>query len=289
MKAAAYVCLFLAVCDASAANELVSTTRLRLRDGPSLAARTANVLATGTPVELLSNKPEGNYFNVRLKDRPEVTGWVSGKYVTDSSLGEVRNQTFTLRRFPEPEALDLATRSTKYPDCGGAHFFRWEEKTASSQAGQTSLSTTIKQVLGWAPLPIGKDLASWCEARSGRELKRYTVTGWARTIRTEADGDLHVELTSTANAAITSCIVVEIPPQSAGPEFASARDALDNAVPKTNRSGPTVKQPVKLGFQGLAFFDGWHATSGLPSGHGNCNSTKGAVWELHPIYNVVTP
>jgi len=287
MRLLAVVCLALTLSHANA-SELVNTARLRLREAPSLSAHISRLLATGTSVELLSSKNEGQFFNVRLQNDPQTTGWVSGKYVADTALGTVKNERFTLRRFPKPEGLAIASKSTKYPDCGDAHFFRWKEKTVLPSDGQPAVAT-VKQVLAWAPLPIGKDLASWCEVRSGRELKQYSVTGWVRTIRPEDDGDLHVELTSTATAPVTSCVVVEIPPESYGQVFADAKGALDNAIPATDRTGPTVKHPTRLRFEGLAFFDGWHATAGLPSGHGHCNSTKGAVWELHPVAKVSQP
>ncbi|MBI4501420.1 MAG: hypothetical protein HY700_09695 [Gemmatimonadetes bacterium] len=49
--------------------------------------------------------------------------------------------------------------------------------------------------------------------------------------------------------------------------------------------------PVQLRVVGAAFFDGEHrgAGSNNPLGHGRCNSSARALWELHLVYLVKRP
>jgi hypothetical protein len=44
----------------------------------------------------------------------------------------------------------------------------------------------------------------------------------------------------------------------------------------------------------LAFFDGQHRRGGrrsdrIDGGHGRCNSSVRALWEIHPIYRIGSP
>ncbi len=174
--------------------------------------------------------------------------------------------------------------------CSEPHY-RWSEKI------ETSLATLVAQ-----PVTIANVLASWtpriltskdkCAPRAGREDSVYSVTGWVRRIKTlENDGDWHVELTAQPTSPVGSCIVVEIPADSLGAIYAAARAALD-AVPETrhlNANGD-LATPVELRFTGAAFYDGFHRqTTGAAQGHGRCNSSASALWEIHPVYRVEPP
>jgi len=69
--------------------------------------------------------------------------------------------------------------------------------------------------------------------------------------------------------------------------FQTARDALDALVPLSNlKSNGDTKAPVRVTFEGAAFYDGWHGGD-PPVGHGRCNSTVGATSELHPVFRVL--
>jgi hypothetical protein len=180
--------------------------------------------------------------------------------------------------------------------CTEPHY-RWSEKTDTSLAGNlVTASVDVTDMLTWAPRALtAKDM---CAARLGRENSVYAVTGWVRRVKLhEDDGDWHIELTSEPSAAVDSCIVVEIPAPRFGGTYQRARSELaaliDTAWLTTQGN---LRTPVRLRFTGLAFFDGIHqkrtrGTGGSThaEGHGRCNSSVRALWELHPVYKVAAP
>jgi hypothetical protein len=88
--------------------------------------------------------------------------------------------------------------------------------------------------------------------------------------------------------------VVEIPDSTFGASYEQARTdflaRLGGATPNASGDYPT---PIKMRFIGAAFFDGFHrgkqGTTNPPSGHGRCNSSTSALWEIHPVYWVRQP
>ncbi len=257
---------------------VVATTAVRLRQQPSLTAPIKRVLTPRERVQVTSDTGAREFWPVRTQ-RGEI-GWVHGKYL-------------------QPEVLTAETltsgiaAATTYPLCGGEHYFRWLEKKSTAQQTASPVAASVSGMLAWQPrTDLGHDLWSWCAPRLGRELKTYHVTGWVRTIKQgEADQDWHIELTSTNTTAVTNCIVVEIPDPSYAAEFQALRDKLTSLVAaSTLGSTGSLTPPVRLKFTGAAFDDGWHGPHGsMPTAHGHCNSTVGAVWELHPVFKVETP
>jgi len=137
-----------------------------------------------------------------------------------------------------------------------------------------------------------------CAARLGREQNVYAVTGWVRRVKLhEDDGDWHIELTGERSTAVDSCIVVEIPAPSFGGTYQKARSELAALVDTASLTPQgNLRTPVRLRFAGLAFFDGIHQKrsrgpggSTHAEGHGRCNSSVRALWELHPVYGVTAP
>lgn len=83
--------------------------------------------------------------------------------------------------------------------------------------------------------------------------------------------------------------VVEIPAADLSPGFNKARNELISLLGMTEVKDKDFPSPTRVRVTGLAFWDGWHATSNLPVKHGRCNSTKGAAWELHPVFKASAP
>jgi hypothetical protein len=175
--------------------------------------------------------------------------------------------------------------------CTEPHY-RWTEKTDETLANTSAVGTSITTMLnGWAPLELTRAAKYKCWDRTGRELKVYSITGWVRRVKTgEDDGDWHIELTRSKTSPVGSCIVVEIPPADLNGNYAQARLDLDTRVNWSSSNGD-VSPPVKLRFIGAAFFDGQHRGANLETstGHGRCNSSVRALWELHPVYWVKDP
>lgn len=183
------------------------------------------------------------------------------------------------------------------PPCTEAHY-RWTEKTDASLAGKPAHDVEISDILTrWTGRTITK--ADKCAARLGREKTVYRVTGWVRRIKLrETDQDWHIELTENEDDTPVSaaCVIVEIPAPSVDPVYAQARAQLAGFVDTLGlKSNGDLEAPVQLRFTGPAFFDGYHqgaaATGGAPhaSGHGRCNSSVRALWEIHPVYKVEAP
>jgi hypothetical protein len=185
----------------------------------------------------------------------------------------------------------LGTRPLPAQKCDAPHY-RWSAKTTTTLSGQAPLQTTITTILTrWTVPALGPGPAYWCSARSGREREVYTVEGWLRLAdTTKDDGDWHLELTEVADDARERCIVVEIPAPRWGSIFANARASIDSALRSTRwrRSG-RLAPPVHLRITGAAFYDAEHLHGrkrARAQGHGNCNSSLFALWEIHPLYHV---
>ena len=253
--------------------------RVKVHKSPALAGKRINGLSPGHTVTLLPGR-RGSFFRVRLADN--TTGWVHGKYLF---LPDIEERSFGAAMHP------AATTAAAFPMCGTAQHYRWKEKVMTTGFTQPPTNPTVKTALNWAPLSFsGHDLQSWCQAREGKETKTFSVVGWVRRTRAgEADGDVHIEITQKANDAVENCLVVEIPPADLSPRFNKARNDLAALLSLNQLSDKDFDAPIRVKFTGLAFWDGWHATSNLPSKHGRCNSTKGAAWELHPVFKVSAP
>lgn len=178
--------------------------------------------------------------------------------------------------------------------CREPHY-RWTQKVDTSLATLTPrLASVAAILLTWEPPNLTS--RDRCTPRAGRELQVYRLAGWVRRVdKVKDDGDWHVELTERADSPADSCVVVEIPAPRYGPRYARARAALDSliATRKIGRGG-AFAQPVRARISGAAFFDGQHRGSGKRSdrsdgAHGRCNSSLRALWEIHPVYEVMPP
>jgi hypothetical protein len=181
--------------------------------------------------------------------------------------------------------------SARGQTCNPPHY-RWDVKTDTTLAGQPAKNATTLEILAqWATPPLGP--RDRCAGRTGRELNVYRVRGWMRRIeRSKDDGDWHIELTHGPRSAPDSCIVVEIPLGELGSVFARARGQLDSLVAgrKLDKDGD-LRTPLPVSITGAAFYDGQHRRISnkrdVPDGgHGRCNTSLRALWELHPVYDV---
>jgi hypothetical protein len=180
--------------------------------------------------------------------------------------------------------------------CAEPHY-RWSEKTDTTFETRAAAPISVSDILtNWAPLALTS--RDPCAPRSGREDSVFAVTGWLRRIHLhEADGDWHIELTQEQTTPVTSCLIVEIPAERYGTVYGQARAALA-ALVDTTRLSPAgdLVPPVRVRVSGAAFFDGYHQREpsgggGGPSqavGHGRCNASLKALWEIHPVYRVTT-
>jgi SH3 domain-containing protein len=261
----------------ASAQTFVTTRSVRLRGGPSTVDRVLKILKTGERVTLLTESGSGDFFRVRTERAEE--GWVHGRYLVPPWTPYAAT------------TRDTEAATTAYPACGGEHHYRWAAKTDLEQSGLTPQSVSIPALLQWVPLGLGQDLASWCAPRRGRELEAFAVTGWVRRVRQhETDGDWHVEITASSGTDPDSCIVVEIPDPTYDTRFSTARDALDSLLQGSAMSAAgDITPPVRVQFVGAAFYDGWHSSGTGARGHGRCNSSLGALWEIHPVFSVTSP
>jgi len=192
----------------------------------------------------------------------------------------------------------LAISTAHAQTCTDPHY-RWTVKTTLALQGAAATAATPSAMLKWTPLELYHPApgAHDCTPRADRELTVYAVTGWARSWHIEkAPGDLdwHIELTQGRTTMPGKCVVVEIPDPQYGTIFAKARqDFLDLIVNSKINTNKQIVPPVRVTVVGPALFDAHHrgakGSGKPPSGHGNCNASDGALWEIHPIYQVTHP
>ena len=184
--------------------------------------------------------------------------------------------------------------STPRQRCDQPHY-RWDVKIDTSLAGRPAVPTTITDILTrWTPPALGSSDA--CAPRAGRELNRYVVRGWIRRIeKKKDDGDWHIELTAAATSPPESCIVVEVPLGRLGAVYRRARIQLNAllATRRLDREGD-LDMPLDVRIAGAAFYDGQHRRTTSKrdqsdGGHGRCNTSLRALWEVHPVYEIKTP
>ncbi|HEY6110441.1 MAG TPA: hypothetical protein VIV56_16185 [Gemmatimonadales bacterium] len=184
-----------------------------------------------------------------------------------------------------------ARRATPSQRCDEPHY-RWSAKTDTSLAGHAAVGTTVTEILTrWTPPALGN--RDGCAPRAGRERGVSELSGWIRRIeKVKDDGDWHIEITAGPTSPTDSCIVAEIPLATLGAVFGRARTQLDALLAgrRLDKDGD-LREPLAVRIRGAPFFDGQHrrttrkrdATDG---GHGRCNSSLRALWEIHPVYAV---
>lgn len=192
--------------------------------------------------------------------------------------------------------LSMTTSPIGAQSCDAPHY-RWSAKTSVPVADQSPRRTTITQMLtSWSQPPLGPGPAYWCAARVGRERAIYSVDGWLRFAdTTKDDGDWHLELTKRPDDPREQCIVVEIPAPQWSATFGAPRATLDSVLRSARtRLGPhgRLDTPLHLRVIGAPFFDAEHLHGQKRprvQGHGHCNSSLLALWEIHPVIRLERP
>jgi len=178
--------------------------------------------------------------------------------------------------------------------CGEPHY-RWTQKVDTSGVAVPPEPTSVSAMLAtWAPPLLGS--RDDCAPRADRELRTYSLLAWVRRVdKYKDDDDWHLELTDRADSPVDSCIVAEIPHPRYSPRYALARSALDSLIVAHRvGKGGMLRRPVRARVTGLAFFDGQHRRGGrrserIDGGHGRCNASVQALWEIHPVYRIGSP
>lgn len=191
-------------------------------------------------------------------------------------------------------AAALAGTPLRAQVCREPHY-RWTQKIDTSGIAVPPQSTSVAAMLAtWAPPLLGSRDA--CAPRDDRELQTYSLVAWVRRVdKYKDDDDWHLELTDRADSPVDSCIVAEIPHPRYSPRYALARSALDSLIAGHRlRKGGMLRRPVRARIAGLAFFDGQHRRGGrrsdrMDGGHGRCNASVRALWEIHPVYRIGSP
>jgi hypothetical protein len=190
-------------------------------------------------------------------------------------------------------ALVAARAAAPSQACREPHY-RWSAKTDTSLAGRPPQAATITDILTrWSTPRLGP--RDRCAPRAGRELEVYRVRGWIRRIeKVKDDGDWHIELTAGPSTPPESCMVVEIPLGELGAPYLRARQDLDALLTgrRLDKDGD-LRAPIAVWVAGAPFFDGQHRRTtrkrdAPDGGHGSCNSSIRALWELHPVYAVAS-
>ncbi len=178
--------------------------------------------------------------------------------------------------------------------CREPHY-RWTQKVDTSGIAVPPQSTSVATILAsWAPPLLGSRDA--CAPRDERELRAYSLVAWVRRVdKYKDDDDWHLELTDRADSPADSCIVAEIPHPRYSPRYELARSALDSLIAGHRLGkGGILRRPVRARVTGMAFFDGQHRRGGrrserIDGGHGRCNASVRALWEIHPVYRIGSP
>jgi len=258
---------------------LTTGAAVEVRSGPSPRSNRLDTLPAGQQVILVSPNGRRDFFQIRYNDNK--IGWAHGDLLLVPDVE-------AMETLPDNRMM-MARRATMIA-CGTEVHYRWKQKVVTSRFAAQPPTASVNAALHWPAAPFrGHGIASWCKDRVGREVNSFSVAGFVRRTRTETDGDVHIEITQRASDPVENCLVVEIPAADLSPRFNAARNELARLLSVNTITSKDFTTPVKVRFSGLAFWDGWHAGADFPVGHGRCNSTAGAAWELHPVFKVSAP
>jgi hypothetical protein len=195
-------------------------------------------------------------------------------------------------------ASPLRALAQEPPDTSDIRY-RWSIKVDTALATAPVVPTSVAEMLTWTPPDVGAHDAA--APRQGRELHVYRLAGWIRRARQNDDGDVHLSLTATPDTSEDACVVAEIPAERYGAVFRRARADLLPILESTRiKKSGRLAVPVAVVVTGAAFFDGKHLErrkghgkhaerSAQAQGHGDCNASVSALWEIHPVYRVQQP
>jgi hypothetical protein len=168
-------------------------------------------------------------------------------------------------------------------ECIGNHgVSRWAAKTDLQEPPANSAnirSVTPSQMLSW-PGPGGR--ITQRSERTAAENQWYAATGRIEKIKTEDDGDIHIELRDVSGDAT---VVVEIP---LGPRWCEMRKTVfswTNATFPLSGRMRLLQHPI-VTVIGKAFYDIDHSGNDTVANRRNYDASLG-VWEIHPVMNLI--
>ncbi len=131
-----------------------------------------------------------------------------------------------------------------------------------------------------APVRIPQPVAIGAEEYHEGDL--VTVSGFVLSSTCEHDdGDFHIDLGDKAGGA--TCAVVEVPnPTYIGDE------TLRAAVTKAQAMARTLVAGSRITVSGQFFYDATHTTKNDPGGGRGVRHCAKSLWEVHPVFNIVT-
>lgn len=170
--------------------------------------------------------------------------------------------------------------------CGGENHYRWKEKVEAPASRARPETVTVKNILDDWTRPVLRK-SPFCARREGKEKKRYVVSGWLWRVKaSDDDGDYHLEMTESRSRFSERCLIAEVPGAEWGAGYARVRTAVERIIGGPVGSVRDFATPIHIRVTGVAFWDGWHAGTDKPNGHGRCNAPGIGVWEIHPVTRI---
>jgi hypothetical protein len=138
----------------------------------------------------------------------------------------------------------------------------------------TMLSAELDAVRIPQPVAIGTE--------QYHEGDLVTVTGFVLSSTCEHDdGDFHIDLGDKAGGG--TCAVVEVP----NPTYIGDAN-LRAAVTKAQATAHTLAVGDRITVSGQLFYDATHTTQHDPGGGRGVRHCAKSLWEVHPVFNIVT-
>jgi hypothetical protein len=135
------------------------------------------------------------------------------------------------------------------------------------------------------------------EKRKTEELFNVEVECWVIAVKYEGgegDRDFHVIVGDNPDTAVATYLNVEVSslPPSISKNYQPLRDAREQFIElfsdyNFTNSFKYINPPRKVKIKGSLFFDGQHNHS-CRTCPGPAYAKPGTVWEIHPIYSIVT-
>jgi hypothetical protein len=188
-----------------------------------------------------------------------------------------------LESLPMPAEAKSPVTFTSPCECIGNHgVSRWAAKTDLQEPPTNTVdikSVTPSQMLAW-PGPGGR--ITQRSERTAAENRWYAATGRIEKVKTEDDGDIHIELKDVSSDAT---VVVEIP---LGPRWCQLRKTVFSWTNATFPLGGrlSLTQHPIVTVIGKAFYDIDHSGNDTVTNRRNYDASLG-VWEIHPVMSLV--
>ena len=295
--------VLLLIAATGAAQEVVVTHNVNLRNDPSTTHKAIRLLAPPDILELLEADQTNGYYHVRTVDDDE--GWVYGKYVRLMATEETEPASAETAAGPPPPAAPAAEVSPDWekPAANETTFQSGGQTCGPTGDGGDTETNALKnrtdapasfhevQFDGVAslpyPTPASKHRHDWTAAQLGVikpfEGEAVTVIGYIVALKPQTGGsgestnchwtqaaqvDWHIALTHDAGQGEAEAVVVETTPRvrKDHPKWTAAR-----LKPWTNTDAP-----VRI--------SGWLMLD--PEHRAHLGRFRSTLWEIHPIMKI---